>query len=106
MRVTLARGCACALLAVSALVLGVPLAETYVASGLVLRLPTAVLATGLMLLAGISLGCGLILDSVARGRLEQKRLVCIGLSHLGRNPTAEAAARHATASSGGPLERG
>lgn len=53
-----------------------------------------------MLLAGISLGSGLILDSVARGRLEQKRLVYIGLSHLGRNPTAEAAVRRAGASSG------
>ena len=38
------------------------------------RLPTAVLATGLMLLAFIALACGLILDSVARGRREAKRM--------------------------------
>ncbi len=56
-----------------ALVLGVPLVETWIETGLVPRFPTAILATGLMVLAGIALTCGLILDSVARGRLEQKR---------------------------------
>jgi glycosyltransferase involved in cell wall biosynthesis len=40
----------------------------------VAKLPTAVLATGLMLLAFIALACGLILDSVARGRREAKRM--------------------------------
>ena len=39
-------------------------------TGLVPRLPTAVLATGLMLLAFLSLTCGLILDTVTRGRWE------------------------------------
>lgn len=54
--------------------LGIPLLDTYVETGKVPRFPTAILATGLMLLAGISFMCGLILDSVARGRLEQKRI--------------------------------
>jgi glycosyltransferase involved in cell wall biosynthesis len=54
--------------------LGIPLLDTYLQTGTVPRFPTAILATGLMLLAGISLMCGLILDSVARGRLEQKRI--------------------------------
>lgn len=54
--------------------LGIPLLNTYLQTGTVPRFPTAILATGLMLLAGISLMCGLILDSVARGRLEQKRI--------------------------------
>ncbi|MEW7849596.1 glycosyltransferase [Massilia aurea] len=54
--------------------LGIPLLDTYIETGTVPRFPTAILATGLMLLAGISLMCGLILDSVARGRLEQKRI--------------------------------
>jgi glycosyltransferase involved in cell wall biosynthesis len=54
--------------------LAVPLALTYLQTGLVPRFPTAILATGLVLLAGIFLVCGLILDSVARGRLEQKRM--------------------------------
>ena len=38
------------------------------------RLPTAVLATGLMLMASLSFACGMILDSVARGRREAKRM--------------------------------
>lgn len=60
-------------LAATAVALGVPLAETYLRTGLVPRFPTAILATGLIVLAGIAVTCGLILDSVARGRLEQKR---------------------------------
>jgi glycosyltransferase involved in cell wall biosynthesis len=62
------------LLAALALVLAEPLVVTYLEIGLVPRLPTAVLATGTMLLAFLSLACGLILDSVARGRRETKRL--------------------------------
>lgn len=62
-----------AALAGAALVLGVPLVETWLETGLVPRFPTAILVTGLTVLAGIALTCGLILDSVARGRLEQKR---------------------------------
>lgn len=60
-------------LAVLSLVLAWPILVTWQQTGLVPRLPTAVLATGLMSLAAMSAGCGLILDSVARGRLEQKR---------------------------------
>jgi hypothetical protein len=43
-------------------------------TGLVPRLPTAVLATGLMIIACLSFTCGLILQTVTRGRLELKRL--------------------------------
>ncbi|WP_415880590.1 glycosyltransferase [Methylomonas sp. TEB] len=57
-----------------ALVLALPLLLTYLDTGLVPRFPTAILATGIVLLAGIFTVCGLILDSVARGRLEQKRM--------------------------------
>ena len=46
----------------------------FLETGLVPRLPTAVLATGLMLLASLSVVCGMILDNVARGRRETKRL--------------------------------
>ena len=56
------------------LVLGVEVVVEYLETGLVPRLPTAVLATGLMLLASLSVVCGMILDSVARGRREAKRL--------------------------------
>lgn len=65
----------CALLFLLAgLTLGAEVVVEYLATGLVPRLPTAVLATGLMLLASLSIACGMILDSVARGRREAKRL--------------------------------
>lgn len=56
------------------IILATPLLVTYIETGLVPRLPTAVLSTGLVLLAGIFMVSGLILDSVARGRMEQKRI--------------------------------
>lgn len=66
-------GCAIGLSAL-AVVLSLPLLLTYLETGLVPRFPTAILATGLVLMACILTVCGLILDSVARGRLEQKRM--------------------------------
>jgi glycosyltransferase involved in cell wall biosynthesis len=63
-----------ATLTLVALALGYPILATYLETGLVPRLPTAVLATGLIILAGISVASGLILDSVARARLEQRRI--------------------------------
>jgi hypothetical protein len=54
--------------------LAMPVLTTFLATGLVPRLPTAVLATGLMLLSFLSFACGLILDSVSRGRKEFKRI--------------------------------
>lgn len=63
-----------AMLVVLAVVLGVPVVAEFMHTGLVPRLPTAVLATGLVLLGFLSLTCGLILDSVTRGRREFKRL--------------------------------
>jgi len=62
------------LLLVAAVLLALPVLADFVRTGLVPRLPTAVLATGLVLLASLSLTCGLILDSVTRGRKELKRL--------------------------------
>ena len=58
----------------TAVVLAVPLVVTWVDTGLVPRLPTAVLATGLTLLALLLATSGLLLDAVARARLEAKRL--------------------------------
>jgi hypothetical protein len=60
--------------AIVSLVLAYPLLVTFLETGLVPRLPTAVLATGIALLAFLSLGCGIVLDSVSRGRHEMKRL--------------------------------
>jgi glycosyltransferase involved in cell wall biosynthesis len=66
-------------LVATALLLGAPLLTTYMETGLVPRLPTAVLVASMMLMASVSLVAGLILDSVARGRLEIKRMVYLGL---------------------------
>jgi len=62
------------LFALAAVVISIPLINTYMETGLVPRFPTAILATGLMLLGFLCLACGLILDTVTRGRQELKRL--------------------------------
>ena len=54
--------------------LAIPLAITYLEEGLVPRLPTAVLSTGLMIVAVLSVSSGLVLDTVTRGRREMKLL--------------------------------
>ena len=61
-------------LALLSLALAYPIFVTFVDTGLVPRFPTAILATGIMLLGFISLTCGLILDNVSRGRREAKHL--------------------------------
>jgi hypothetical protein len=71
------------LLAVLSLVLSVPLVTTYLETGLVPRLPTAVLVASMMLLAFLSLTCGLILDTVTHGRREIKRLAYLAVSSTG-----------------------
>lgn len=55
-------------------ILAVPVVRTYFDTGLVPRLPTAVLSTGIMLLAFLSLTAGLVLHSVSRARIEAKRM--------------------------------
>jgi glycosyltransferase involved in cell wall biosynthesis len=67
-------GLAGALLILIAVVLAIPLAETYFQTGLVPRLPTAVLAIGLVIIGFLSFLAGLILDVVATMRSEMKRL--------------------------------
>ena len=54
--------------------LAIPLAITYLEEGLVPRLPTAILSTGLMIVAVLSVSSGLVLDTVTRGRREMKLL--------------------------------
>jgi glycosyltransferase involved in cell wall biosynthesis len=66
-------GLAIFLAAVSTLI-AIPVIEDYLLTGLVPRLPTAVLSVGLMLSGVVSLFSGLILDTVTRGRREAKRL--------------------------------
>lgn len=54
--------------------LAVPIVIEFFETGLVPRLPTAVLSMGLMIVAFLSLTCGLVLDTVTRGRREMKRM--------------------------------
>ena len=61
-------------LAVLSAALGYPVVVEFIATGLVPRLPTAVLATGVMLLAALSLAIALILNAASRSQLEMKRL--------------------------------
>lgn len=61
-------------LAAAAIILAIPVIATFIEEGIVPRLPTAVLATGLMLAAALSFMSGLILDTVTRGRRELKLL--------------------------------
>ena len=69
--------------------LAIPIVITYVQEGLVPRLPTAVLSTGLMLLAFLSIACGLILDTVTRGRREVEAHRLSGAARAGRRAAAE-----------------
>ena len=66
-------------LAASSIGLAIPVIATFAETGLVPRLPTAVLSTGLMVLAFLSIAVGLVLDTVTRGRRETKLLAY--LSH-------------------------
>jgi hypothetical protein len=67
-------GSIAALLLVAAILLSVPLVTTYLATGLVPRFPTAILVTGMVIVAVLCWFAGLILDTVTRGRREVRRL--------------------------------
>ena len=69
-----------ALLVALAIVLAVPLAITYVNTGLVPRFPTAILVTGIIIVAVLCFFAGLILDTVTRGRREVRRLAYLSLA--------------------------
>ena len=77
-------GAVAALFALLAVVLSIPLVVTYWHTGLVPRMPTAVLVTGLMILAALNVFAGLILDTVVRGRREVRRLAYLAHSAPGR----------------------
>lgn len=69
-----------ALFTLTSMGLAAPLFETFLETGLVPRLPTAVACVGLMVMAALSVTCGLILDSLARSRVEQKRMLYLALA--------------------------
>jgi len=66
-------------LAAASVGLAVPLFFTYLETGLVPRLPTAILASAIMLVAVLSMVCGIILDTVTLGRQEMKRLAYLNI---------------------------
>ena len=72
-------GTVAGVLAGAGLLLSIDLWLTFMQTGLVPRLPTAVLVTGLMILAALSFFAGLILDTVVRGRQEVRRLAYLAL---------------------------
>jgi len=69
-----------ALLLLIAVACGAPMVANYLETGVVPRLPPAVLATGLLSVSSLAVVCGLVLDSVERGRKEVKRLAYLALS--------------------------
>jgi hypothetical protein len=72
-----------ALLLAFAIVLSIPLIVTYAHTGLVPRVPTAILVTGMTIVAVLSFFAGLILDTVTRGRREVRRLAYLALAAPG-----------------------
>lgn len=71
--------------ALLSIALGLPVVITFLETGLVPRLPTAVLSMGLMIMALLSASSGLVLDTVTRGRREMKMLAYLSQPPLGRN---------------------
>ena len=71
-----------------AFAIGLPVILTYIETGLVPRFPTAILASALVLIACLSQACGLILDSVSRGRKEVRRLAYLGVPGPGEDVAA------------------
>jgi glycosyltransferase involved in cell wall biosynthesis len=94
-------GLAALALLLAGLGLFVPVLLTYLETGLVPRLPTALLSLGLVLLSFLSLACGLILETVTRGRKEAKRIAYLAIP----GPLALSEARSAVSGLGGTASR-
>jgi hypothetical protein len=71
-----------ALVLLLALILAAPLVVTYLETGLVPRFPTAILCSALVLLGALSAMCGLVLDTVTRGRIEAKHMAYLTVPGL------------------------
>ena len=80
--------CGATLLLLAGFAFGIPVVLHFLETGLVPRFPTALLATGLVLLSFLAFAAGLILDSVARGRKEIKRLAYLSLTPPARATAA------------------
>src|SRR6201999_2310527 len=78
-----------AFLALVSIGLAIPILVTYLQEGVVPRLPTAVLSTGLMIVAVLSVSSGLVLDTVTRGRREMKLLAYLSQPPIGNKPNTD-----------------
>ena len=74
------------LLALAAIGLATPVLLEWMQTGLVPRLPTAILSTAIMILGCLSLTVGLVLETVTRGRQELKRLMYLQIPAFGSRP--------------------
>ena len=79
-------GLTAAVLLTTGLAAGLPVVLEFLHTGLVPRLPTALLATGLVLASSLAFICGLVLDQVALGRKELKRLAYLSIPAIGNEP--------------------
>ena len=82
-RPTLFYGLIGGVLLIAALLLALPLVSTYLKTGLVPRFPTAILVTGMTIIAVLCFFTGMILDTVTRGRREVRRLAYLALEAPG-----------------------
>jgi hypothetical protein len=92
-----------ALLAATSVVLAIPLLLTWLETGLVPRFPTAILCTGLMVLASLSGTAGVVLDTVTHHRRETRRLAYLAIPGVAH---AAAQARAAEADEPGAAQPG
>lgn len=69
------------LLVILALVLAIPIISTYLNTGLVPRFPTAILSSGIMIIACISFFCGLLLDNMTRSKRELQRIFYLNIKN-------------------------
>lgn len=74
---------------IASLALGLPVVTEFLLTGLVMRLPTALLATGLMLLGGMLAVCGILLDQVTLARQEIKHFYYLGIPQMPSRDTDE-----------------
>lgn len=72
------------ILAVSGLGIGIQVVLEFIRTGLVLHFPSAILASGIMVISFSSLVTGLLLDGIKRISVEQRQLAYLGLHERGQ----------------------